>query len=196
MTMNLERIGLVIALALAAGCGSSPAVRYYTLDAAEAPAAAAAPGKAELTVTVGPVSVPDAVDRPQIVLRVGANRVERSEFDRWGEALKLAIPRVVAASLGRELASAQVFVYSPSAPPADFRVLIDVERFESEPAKAVTVEASWSILPRAMGAPKAGRSVAREPVGAAGYDALVSAHSRALVAVSRDIAETIRSMSR
>ncbi len=196
MTMNLKRIGLVIGLALAAGCGSSPTVRYYTLNAAEAPAVAAVPGKAALTVTVGPVSVPDAVDRPQIVLRVSANRVERSEFDRWGEALKLAIPRVVAASLAQQIAPAQVFVYSPSAPPADLRVLIDVERFDSEPARAVTVEASWSILPRVKGGPKTGRSVVRESVGAAGYDALVAAHSRALAAVSRDIAEALRPMSR
>jgi len=196
MTTNLRCIGLVIGLALVAGCGSSPTVRYYTLNAVEAPAATAAPTKAEFTVTVGPVSVPDAVDRPQIVLRVAANRVERSEFDRWGEALKLAIPRVVAARLAGELASAQVFVYSPSAPPADFRVLIDVERFESEPAKAVTVEASWSIRPRAKGELKSGRSVVREPVATAGYDALVAAHSRALAAVSRDIAEALRTMSR
>ena len=196
MTMNLRRIGLVIGLALAAGCGSSPAVRYYTLNAVEAPGSTAAPAKAELTVTVGPVSVPDVVDRPQIVLRVAANRVERSEFDRWGEALKLAIPRVVAASLAQQLTSAQVFVYSPSAPPADFRVLIDIERFESEPAKAVTIEASWSILPRAKGESKSGRSVVREPVATAGYDALVAAHSRALETVSREIAVALRSMTR
>jgi uncharacterized lipoprotein YmbA len=192
MITNLRRIGLVIGLALLAGCGSSPKVRYYTLNAVEAPAATAASTKAEFTVTVGPVSVPDVVDRPQIVLRVAANQVERSEFDRWGEELKLASPRVVAASLAQQIAPARVFVYSPSAPTADFRVLIDVERFESEPAKAVTVEASWSILPRAKGEPKAGRSVVREPVGAAGYDALVAAHSRALARVSADIAGAIR----
>lgn len=196
MTMDLKRIGPVIGLALVAGCGTSPQVRYYTLNAVEAPAVAAVPGKAALTVTVGPVSVPDAVDRPQIVLRVAPNRVERSEFERWGEALKFAVPRVVAASLARELASAQIFVYSPSVPAADFRVLIDVERFDSEPARAVTVEASWSILPRVKGEPKTGRSVVREPVAAAGYDALVAAHSRALAAVSRDIAEALRTMSR
>jgi uncharacterized lipoprotein YmbA len=196
MTKTLGAIGLVIGLALAAGCGTSPTVRYYTLNTAEASAAAAAPAKAVLSVTVGPVSVPDVVDRPQIVLRVGANRVELSEFERWGEPLKVAIPRVVAVSLEQQIAPARVFVYSPSAPGADFRVLIDVERFESEPAKAVTVEASWSIRPGAKGEPRSGRSVAREPVAGAGYDALVAAHSRALAAVSRDIAEALRSMSR
>ncbi len=196
MTRNLTAIGLVAALVLAAGCGSSPKVRYYTLSAVEAPAASAASVKAEFTVTVGPVSVPDVVDRPQIVLRVAANQVERSEFDRWGEELNLAIPRVVAASLAQHLASAQVFVYSPSAPPADFRVLIGIERFESEPGKAVTVEASWSIRPRAKGEPRAGRSIVREPAGAAGYEALVAAHSRALAAVSRDIADALRSTAR
>jgi hypothetical protein len=58
------------------------------------------------------------------------------------------------------------------------------------------VEASWSVRRSAGGDLRTGSSVVREPVGAAGYDALVAAHSRALAAVSRDIAQALRAMSR
>jgi len=40
---------------------------------------------------------------------------------------------------------------------------------------------------------RAAQSAVREPTNGDGYDALVVAHSRALTAVSRDIAEAIRS---
>ena len=61
-----------------AGC-ASPDSRFYTLSAAPAPGAA----PSTLSVVVGPVSVPAAVDRPQIVVTVGPNQVRLDEFNRW-----------------------------------------------------------------------------------------------------------------
>jgi uncharacterized lipoprotein YmbA len=194
--MKLGRIALATALALIAGCGTSPKERYYTLSAAEAPAGAGQ-AKAAYSVAVGPVTVPAVVDRFQIVLRVEANRVEVNDLHRWAEPLRRAIPRVVAANLARELGTARVVVYPPGGGEvADYRVFLDVIRFESEAGKAVTIEMAWSIRRGAGGELRTGSSVVRESVGAAGYDALVAAHSRALAAVSRDIAEALRSMSR
>jgi uncharacterized lipoprotein YmbA len=60
---------------------------------------APAPGGLSYRVGVGPVTVPAAVDRPQIVLRVDANRVALQEQSRWAEPLKESIPRVVASNL-------------------------------------------------------------------------------------------------
>ena len=48
---------------------------------------------------VGPVTVPELVDRPQMVTRVSDNEVAVNEFARWGESLKSNIPRVIASNL-------------------------------------------------------------------------------------------------
>jgi hypothetical protein len=190
--MKLGRIALAAAFALIAGCGTSPKERYYTLSAAEAPAGAGQ-AKAAYTVAVGPVTVPALVDRFQIVVQVDANRVEVNDLQRWAEPLRRAIPRVVAANLARELGTARVFVYPPSGSEVpDYRVFLDVKRFESEPGKAVTLEASWSVRRSAGGDLRTGSSVVREPVQGKDYDALVAAHSRALAAVSREVAGAIR----
>src|SRR5215475_13908767 len=70
---------LCVFVGLAAGCGSTPASRFYTLSAAaSAPAATAS----NLSVVVGPVSVPPVVDRPQIVVTTGPNQVRLEEFNR------------------------------------------------------------------------------------------------------------------
>jgi len=193
--MRIAGIGLVIGIAIVAGCGTPPKEHYYTLAPVEA--RAVPPGeKVAFTVAVGPVTVPEVVDRAQIVLRTGANRVEVSEFNRWAEPLKRSIPRVVAASLSQQLPSARVVVYSPADGGADYRVVIDVERFESEPGKTATVAASWSVRRSAGGESRAGRSIARESVAGAGYEPLVAAHSRALESIAREIAEGLRTMSR
>ena len=57
----------------------------------------------------------------------------------------------------------------------------------------MTIDALWTVRRNSGGEPKAGRSVVREPIGGDGYDGLVAAYSRALAALSREIAEAIRS---
>jgi uncharacterized protein len=184
---------LVICLAVAlAGCSRSPRVTFYTLEPGArfetAAAATAAP-----SVAVGPVTLPEVVDRPQLVVRVAANRVDILETHRWAEPLKSEISRLIAENLGRLLGSSRVSSYLQHAgADADYRVLVDIQRFESSPGEAVTVEAVWSLRRAAGGAPKTGRSLVREPVGAEGYEPLVAAYGRALLAVSRDLAAAIR----
>jgi len=55
---------------LIAGCVSSPESRYFTLNATMNHAVESS----SLSVVVGPVSVPAAVDRPQIVVSTGPNQ--------------------------------------------------------------------------------------------------------------------------
>jgi hypothetical protein len=75
-------------------------------------------------------------------------------------------------------------------------VAVDIQRFESAPGDAATVEAQWTVSAAKDkgGAPRSGRSLAREPVRSKDYDALVAAHGRALASISRDIAEAVRAL--
>jgi uncharacterized lipoprotein YmbA len=177
------------AIAISA-CGTSPEERFFTLAADPSPARTATQSTPAFSIIVGPVTVPEIVDRPQFVLRSSANRVEIAELARWAAPLKSEIPRIVADNLGgllegsRPSTSAQRATGVP-----DYRVLIDVQRFESAPGEGATVHALWEVRGR-TGMPVAGRSAVTEPASA-GYDDLVAAHSRALAAVSRDIAAAI-----
>ena len=76
---------------------------------------------------------------------------------------------------------------------AQVRVLVDVQRFESVPGQNVTIEALWSVRRTTETEAQRGHSLVSEPVHGPDYDALAAAHARALAAVSRDIAQAIRS---
>jgi len=178
---------LLLAAALA-GCSSPPKTNFYTLSSAAAPARAAA--KVPYSVAIGTVGVPESLDRPQMVMRTGANQVTLAEFDRWAGPLKSEIALAIAENLTLLLGGANVVTY-PRGVDADVNVSVDVQRFESVLGEAATVDVLWQVRP-AKGAQKSGRTVAREAVGGAGYDAVVAAHGRALAAVSRDIAAAIR----
>jgi uncharacterized lipoprotein YmbA len=179
-----------LAALLLAACGSSPKERYYTLTAE---ASAPTVGTSSLAIAVGPVTVPAAVDQPQIVALVDANRVVLHEYHRWASPLKGEIARVIATDLAQELGTPRVWSWSQTMLPGhDLQVLVDVQRFESVLGEAVTIEALWTIRPSGGGAPKTGRSSVRQATAGDGFEALAAAHSRALAQVSRDIAAAIR----
>ena len=190
MTTQLVRLAVLAAATALAGCGSSPKANFYTLSAGAAPAQSRA--KAAYSVTIGAITVPDSLDRPQIVTRSGANQVVINEFERWAGPLKGEIARVISDNLTQQLSDASVFAYPQGTTLiADYRVIVDLQRFDSALGEAATVEVLWQVRP-AKGEPKNGRAVAREAVTGKDYDALVAAHNRALAAVSGEIAAAIR----
>lgn len=190
MTRIHSLIRVALMAGLLGGCGSSPTARFYTLspDAALTGDGAAMP----VSVVVNPVTVPELVDRPQIVTRVAGNQVSLDEFARWAEPLKSDIARVIAADVGRLLGSPRVNVFDAGAAAPAWRVRVDVMRFEAISGDSVTVEAQWAVRPPGKAAAVMGRSVSREPVQGNGYEVLIGAYDRAIAAVSRDIASAIR----
>jgi uncharacterized lipoprotein YmbA len=171
------------------GC-SSPRAGFYTLssDATLERSGPALP----ISIVVGPVTVPDLVDRPQMVTRVSDNEVAVNEFARWGEPLKSNIPRAIAGNLVQLLGTGNVSVYPQGEGAGGYRVSVAILRFDSIPGDSVTIDALWTVHPPKQAAQVTGHTVAREPVTGPGYIAVAAAHSRALASVSRDVAAAIR----
>lgn len=180
----MKRIGLLLLLA---GCGTAPKESFYTLSAAP-PAETVA--SAAVSVHVGPVSIPEAVDRNPMVIRTGPNQVDIDDLHRWAEPLKASIPRVLAANLARELGGGRVSSGRQPGAGADYRVAVEVARFESSFAEGATLEASWTVTGKS-GGPLHGRTVARVPSASGDHAGIASAHSRALDQLAREIAAAI-----
>jgi uncharacterized lipoprotein YmbA len=179
-------------LALVSGCASTPS-RFYTLSAPSA----ATPSSSNLSVVVGPVSVPASVDRPEIVVSTGPNQLRLEEFDRWASPLQDEIARTVAENLVGILHTPHVTLASQDlGTAARYKVIIGVQRLESMPGKDAALDASWSVHRTKDGKTITGRTTVRETLHKPGYEALVAAHSRAVARLSRDIAEAIRSLDR
>jgi uncharacterized protein len=191
---RLAAITMLCSLAaLAAGCGSTPPSRFYTLSGTATSAAA----PSNLSVAVGPVTIPGAVDRPQMVVNMGANQVELDEFNRWAAPLQNNISRVVAVNLGALLGASRVTLFPQMlSADADFRVAIEVQRFESSPGEAAVLDAVWTLRRAKDGKSDTGRTTVRETVQDKSYDALVAAHSRAVARMSQDIAAAVRALDR
>jgi uncharacterized lipoprotein YmbA len=198
MMLHARGLGaLCVVAALATGCSTTPPSHFYTLTRETQPPGNAAAQPLGVSVVVGPVSIPALVDAPQIVVSTGANQVSIDEFNRWAAPLASNISRVVAEDLVVALGTPRVTQFQQSVDPVtDYRVSIEVQAFDSALGDAATLNAVWIVRRMRDNKSTTGRTALREPASAAGYDALVAAHSRALGQMSRDIADAVRALNR
>jgi uncharacterized lipoprotein YmbA len=173
-------------------CGSSPAVRFYTLTSLQegknSPAIEIAERKG--IVAVGPVEIADYLDRPQIVRREGATSVTLLEVDRWAGSLQGDLARVLVDNLAVLLGPGGYVVlpWEATALP-DGRVQVSVTRFEGAGQDTVVLDALWTLHGKEKGEIlAAGNAVIVEPAGGGGAGGMVEAMSRALAELSRRIA--------
>jgi hypothetical protein len=179
------------------GCRSTPPpTGFYTLAAvtkAETTGQTPAP-KGDLAVGIGPVQLPGYLDRPQIITRTAPDRLTLSEFNRWGGSLRQDFTRVLAENVAALLGTDRVLAHpwGDRLDPA-YRVALDVQQFDGDLGGTVVLKATWIVTGREGKTPLSVRkSDIQEPVSGKDYDALVVAHSRAVAALSREIAGEIR----
>jgi len=147
-------------------------------------------------IVISAVTVPELVDRPQIVTRDASNRVVVSEQNLWAEPIRAGIARTLATRLSRALDEAgqpaQVAAYPQTSIAAPtLRVTIDVVRFDAVPNGEAVVDAVWSIRRPSDGTVRTGRTVASAPIAGTSYDAIVHSWNDALQVVDRDIAAMV-----
>jgi uncharacterized lipoprotein YmbA len=182
MSLRVWMLGLALA-----GCAAGAPERLYRLSSGASAGAGTGTGGRSLVVTA---TLPDEIDRPQLVVRTGANRVALLEQQRWIEPLRVGIPRVLAEDLGKLLGTRQVSTRDDVLRHPDCRVALDVRRFDAQPGTAVDVEVLWLVA--CAGAEKQmGHASAHEAVADGSYDALVAAQGRALDTLSRAIAPAL-----
>jgi len=192
----MRRVLILAVLVLGlARCSASPnPTRFYVLDPADGvPAAAsAATNDRDLRVGIRSVELPRYLERPQIVTRASANRLELAEFHQWGAPLRQTVPALLAENLSRLLPSEQVQVFPwGRAFAPDAQVLVEVSRLEGSLGGESVLAARWRILGRAGDEVRGGTSRFTEASGP-DYESLVAAHSRLFGSLSRDIAEGLR----
>jgi uncharacterized protein len=189
----IAAFALALAAALATGCSSVAPVNFYVVTPLAGPAPAArAPGPG---VVVAAVRLPEYLERPQLVTRSGDNRLQLEEFHQWGGNLAKDLTRVMAENLALLLGSDAV-VASPNTlrMRPDYRVEIEVLRFERAGDARVHLTAKWWLQRGVDGNPLASPMTAltSEPLPeSANADLTVAAMSRVYGELARVIAQAV-----
>lgn len=179
-----------MALLACAGC-ASPREHYYSLvpDAAPVAARQAAPQR---VIAVADVTVPEAVNRPQLVVGTGAHERMLLEQERWIEPLGEDLRRAIAQHLAARLPDERVMIGGErGAAAAALQVYVQVRRFDLSSSGGVRLEAHWLV------AGPDGKPLAEDDFTAAGgvavggYPALVRAQADAVGSLAARIAAAL-----
>jgi len=188
-------IAVVCLLTGCAGLGPRPdRSRFFTLTplAPEAAGAAAA-GRPDLSLRLGPIVFPGYLDRLSIVRRTKANEIAISATDRWAEPLRDAFPITLRQNLIVLLGTPRVVLYPSFRPERpELAVELAVLRFEGGVNGDAELTAHWNVVRVADGAILLRRtSDIVERANGRDTDAEVAALSRALGTLSREIATAV-----
>jgi hypothetical protein len=151
----------------------------------------------EYGVGVGPVKIPEYLDRQEIMTRTGPSRVDLAEFDRWAEPLESNVTRVLAENLSFLLGTHRVSLFPwAGSTKVDYQVVVDLNRFDGTSEGMTILAAHWSILEGGKRKVLVTRkSDFVESADRADFESMVSAQSRLLGHLSREIASEITALA-
>jgi uncharacterized protein len=190
---------VLAALVALAGCADSQPTRFYTLSALEnAPGGTSRAALPDLTVGIGPVTLPPYLDRPQLVTRPGGNRMVLADFDSWVEPLQGMFTRVLGENLALLLGTDDVLLLPQN---RDFalerQVEVVVTRFDVDNVGNAVLDAKWWVYGRdGDKLLRSGRSTVSEPAAVDDYTAAAAALSHVLGTMSTEIARAIADSAR
>ncbi len=193
---RLTSVVFIFTWIIIGGCGSTPPSRFYVLSPLQGEHKQAEADEACAAISVGPIELPDYVDRSQIVTRISPNKLNLAEFDQWAEPLKDSFSRVLMENLSSLVCADPISLYPSRGPTAiDYRVEVEVIRIDGRLGDQATLVARWIILEEKDGTVLfTWKSKLSSPVQGDDYEALVAAQSQTIATLSRHIAEALKTI--
>ena len=185
-----------VTLFVLSGCLGSPPTQFYLVPSLTSPDTTSPAGQRDLTLGVGPVTVPPYLDRPQLVTRTSRVKLALADFDHWAAPLADTIARALAKNLARLIPTDRVVLspWSRTLDP-DAQVTVEVLQCDRGPEGQVVLVARWSLLDH-DGKERVLRTARlSQAAGGADYEAMVTAMGRTLEVLAQDMATTLRSLA-
>ncbi|QHS09689.1 membrane integrity-associated transporter subunit PqiC [Sinimarinibacterium sp. NLF-5-8] len=187
-----RRVAVASGAVLLAACASPASTHLYTL-VPPLPAGVDDHGaRAAYAIEVMPVSVPEQVDMPQIVIRNGIGELQVAETRQWAASLGRELRGALSQRLTRQLGVIDVYRLPGDALQSLWKVRVNVQRFDSTLEGFAVLQASWSLSDSDQAL--ICTSQIRQRVSG-GYDALVEGHQRAAIELADTLAAALRRLA-
>jgi len=177
----------------------SPTPRFYMLSSIhEAQVSKKINMTPGVIIGVGPVKIPEYLDRPQMVTRNKQGVLKFDEFDRWGESLDLGVARLVREDLAVMLPGSKLVLY-----PWDlgltvkYQVTLEVVQLDSELDRDMRFVVQWTVIDvQNSKTVIIKRSEFHPPIIPQNYSGLAKTLSTACASSSSEIAEALATLKK
>ncbi|MDD4183719.1 MAG: PqiC family protein [Candidatus Omnitrophica bacterium] len=193
-------IACVVFILFLNGCMSvsnSPNPRFYTLYASDKEKNSQEFNiPANTIIGIGPVRIPEYLNRPQIVTNNKDKTIFFDEFNRWAESLDFALARLINNDLTLIIpkTSLQMFPWDLTIA-VKYQVIVDVVQLENNLNHDLLFVTQWSIIDlEKKRAVFTKRSEFRHDIYPHNYYGLTEALSAATMSLSKEVAQGLVSV--
>ena len=193
-TISTLLASLMLVFFLSACMRGNKSVQFYRLNAGVAMIDAVKMDESanQAVVGLGPIRIPDYLNRPQMVVAISDNQYQLSEEHRWAERLDQNISLALAKFLPSQLGSNRIVRYPwAQRQIVDYQVSIDIIEFNIDALGRSRLTAQW-LIKRKDQLDISRRFDYQVPASTTDYDVMVSAQSACLTKLGQDIAVTLR----
>jgi len=151
-------------------------------------------GSGGLSVGVGPVKLPEYIDREEIVFQSSEHKIEVPSEQLWAGPLDKNVTRVLSTNIARKLRSVNVVSYPWQRNSSlQYQVTVNIDQFHSRTGGDALLQASWRIHRESDGKVISERSKNfTRPVEKDGYEGIASAQSKLLDDLAYVIAQGLK----
>jgi uncharacterized lipoprotein YmbA len=187
---HLVPVSFIVLGLVLAGCGESLPTRYYVLNAM-APLDSTIPADGR-TLSVMPVSLPEYLNRPDVVRRDTDNRLDLAALDRWAEPLDINLTRVITEDLAHLLQDDGYIVMPSDLSEAGLILEVQVLRFERNAEGTAVLVALWQLRDaESTEQLQLRRSSFQRPVPDDSFEAVIAAMNRLTHELTFEIANAV-----
>lgn len=191
-------LGVIVMTLFLTACGTSPPARFYTLSPISVPISSEKTilHDKNKVIAIGPIEIPEYLDRIEIVTRANGYQLMISEFDLWGGSIKTDISRVLVENIATLLGidNLAVIVWKTTMSES-YRVPVIISQFDGIPGGSLSLKAQWAVLDKDGITYLSFREMTVvKPIKGVGYNSVVASMSDALGDLSKAIAENIKSI--
>jgi hypothetical protein len=190
-------LGMVVLTVSLSGCiRDSRPMHFYMLNADSGVAdtvRVSAAGQGPV-IGLGPIRIPEYLNRPQMIVATSENQYRLSEDHRWAEPLDQNISLALLKALPRQLGTNRIVRFPWSQRQViDYQVGIDILEFNVDASGQSRLIAQWFIKRKELPTIDK-RSVYQFPASTTDYAIMVKAQSQCLTKLGQEISETLRQL--
>jgi len=143
-TLQFKLFLYMLAGSLITGCfNQREATRYYTLGDTQPVSQTVG----NILIALGPMEIPEYLNRQEIVIRKGETSLTMLRFDRWAEPLDVAVKRHLSDELNAQLEYAFVFPFPAlTGLEREYQVSGIISAFEADEDGNIRLTVRWGII--------------------------------------------------
>lgn len=188
----ISRVVICTSSLILIGCATTQPTQYYMLTSLEdaRESISSVPGSSGARIGLGPVSFPEYLDRPAIVVRSPGAEIIINDYHRWAEPLEKNFLRVLSDNLQMLLGNASVAMFPwHNSKDIDYQVTIQVARFDADLSNKVQLSAHWTIQRKSDGKiVHTQKSTITQEAGSNDFNVIVKTQSKVIGTLSHEIA--------